>query len=384
MTMRSGTLALLCATVLSGCAYVQSIRGDLSGQIDSWMQEHEYGKIIETVNHVSPSRSDYKELAAKRDEAVRRSQEYERSVVSHAQALTRANNWHEASRLYEAALEKIPESKPLNKAYTTFREQRSSYLAELNRRILLSKGNRLRIEVPAQEEILRVNPDDYDARHRHRQLQREAEETAEALTRCAETAIRAADYTLAKRCARLANELRPSEESEALLALATRRLNRVYAMRNPKPEPKPKQAKARKESPKPAKPTPPTASKASQSDLMQLYLRAYEANDLEAARRYMQRLRAKDKDSPKLKKLEAELNESIQVLVQEGISHGRELYSDGQIQPALDEWSRLLQLDPDNKELQDHIARAERVLEKIEKLSERHKAPPRTPASDGG
>lgn len=384
MTPRLGTLVLLCATILSGCAYVQSFRGDLSGQIDRWMEQHEYGKIIETVDHVSPSRSEYKELAAKRDEAVKRAREYEKSVISHARALTRANDWYKASRLYEAALEKVPQSKPLNKAYADFLRQREAYLAELNRRILLSKGNRLRIEVPAQKEILRVDPDDYEARRRYRELDRDAVETAEALTRCAETSIRAADYTLAKRCAKLANELRPSEESEALLALATRRLNRVYAMRKPKSQPKPKPAKARKKAPKAAAAAAPGANKASQADLMQAYLRAWEENDLEAARGYMQRLRAKDKDSPKLKKLEAELNASIAVRVKQGIGFGRELYSDGQIQPALDEWRELLKLDPDNKELQDHIARAERVLEKIEKLSERHKAPARPPATDGG
>ncbi|MDY6980925.1 MAG: hypothetical protein SV201_13685, partial [Pseudomonadota bacterium] len=48
----------------------------------------------------------------------------------------------------------------------------------------------------------------------------------------------------------------------------------------------------------------------------------------------------------------------------------RRLYSQGKIQQALQVWESLHSIDPGNQQLEAHIERARRVLEKLQRLQQ--------------
>ena len=68
-------------------------------------------------------------------------------------------------------------------------------------------------------------------------------------------------------------------------------------------------------------------------------------------------------------KLRKELDKRYRQGIDQKIAAGRKLYSNGKIQEALDVWNSLLEINPDNQKLQGHIDRAERVLKKLQRLS---------------
>ena len=69
--------------------------------------------------------------------------------------------------------------------------------------------------------------------------------------------------------------------------------------------------------------------------------------------------------------MEADLNAAITSKIKRGIETGRTHYRRGQIQPAVDTWNELVRLEPDNEELNAHIARAQRVLDNLDQLKKK-------------
>ena len=65
-----------------------------------------------------------------------------------------------------------------------------------------------------------------------------------------------------------------------------------------------------------------------------------------------------------------QLRQRIETRVAEGIKQGQALYSQGHLRQALSVWEQTADLDPGNQELQEHINRVERFLNKLTELHE--------------
>ncbi len=64
----------------------------------------------------------------------------------------------------------------------------------------------------------------------------------------------------------------------------------------------------------------------------------------------------------------AALRRALEPQIPELIEAGRRSYQQEDLQAALDQWQRALLIDPDNVDAQDHAARAEKLLERLEEL----------------
>ncbi len=98
------------------------------------------------------------------------------------------------------------------------------------------------------------------------------------------------------------------------------------------------------------------------------YLRT---GDLVAARVWLSKLRATDRHSKEYEKLRKKLTEKMSSRIDTMIQRGNTLYSNNRYEEAILVWKNALELDPNNSKIQANIARAERILKRLNELERR-------------
>jgi hypothetical protein len=346
--LKSISVLLVLAGNLVGCAYVHSFRSDLPAQIDAWVEQQEYGKALDTLNYIEPSHKQYYVLQEKRERIETLAGKFENNTIKQATELWKQGEWHEADITYETALKKIPESQTLKNAHLRFLEKRDDYIAKHEVKILLTRADQLARELPELTAIQRVIPRDSDINERLKQARSDAQNTAAGLADEAEKALAANDVAFAGKCVKLAKPLFPNEETRNRIAMLETRIAEY------------KTAKSRLEM---------AADLQFQQGLLNRFNDAYRTRDLLTAKKVMQQIMAQDVKPPDANVIAHKLDTAIDERIKEALVTGRSLYSRGKIQEAVTVWQEVLPLQPDNRELKEHIERADRVLEKLRKLS---------------
>ncbi len=347
-------LTLAIGLQLLGCANIHAVRPDVGKQIEQWVQEDEYGKALETIDAVKPKHPDYALLQRQRPQIERAARDYEMAVLREGRRLMQAEQWQPALDIYDEGLKKMPQSNGIREAHEAFLDERAAYLDQLNTKLLISKGQQLIRDRPVHEEIAKVTPKSYFARRNLERQQEETVRTAAELYVCGAQALDAGDTYLAHRCLKLAHALAPTKESETLLAKAKRLQSSA--------EGKKQRAKKRKLDRNRARKT---------DELLTAYKKAYAAQDLLLARDLLEDAAALQPDHAEIQRLGPQLDAAIYKEVKAGIEEGRKQYTMGHIQEALAIWTPLLRLDPDNKQLNEHIDRAQRVLDNLREIEQR-------------
>ena len=346
-----GALLLL---QLTACASLHALRPDVTEQVDRWIEENEYARAVATIEAMSPQREQYQQLRARLPEIHRRAERYESQLVSESLRLASEQRWQEALDVIDLGLERVPEPDRLKAAREQVASERNQYLATLETRLLISKAEQLVRDLPVHREIAGIVPRNRSARSAYERAERDASNVAESLLTCGRDARAQRENYLALRCLRLSVKLAPSDEARATLAeveSATRR-NEGAA-----------RAARRQRLAK---------EKTIQRDaLITAYKSAFSTGDLANARRELEAAATIAPADREILSLESELRLAIEEEVQQGIERGRKRYILGDIQGALETWTPLLELDPNNKKLQEHIDRAQRVLRNLKQLEER-------------
>ena len=330
--------------LLSGCAYLSSFSAELPQKIDTLIQQQEYGEALQTLKYVRPTHPDYKRLMRQKKRIEKLVVKYERKTIQKADKLTRQGKWYPAQQTYEQALEKVPHSEELRKAQQAFLIKRDNYLKQLELSLLLNRANWLIKNAPTQKEIVRVLPDDYQRYEELRDYPDKVDEAAVQLVDCVQSALDAGDYNLAETCLKLAERIDSENVDKEQLAIAKKKLAKA------------EKTEVRKQN---------DITRALIAELKQ----GYSQDNLKRARQQLNVLEKQNNRNRTSIKLRKELKKRYRQGIDQKIAAGRRLYSSGKIQKALDIWNSLLEIDPDNQKLQGHIDRAERVLKKLQRLS---------------
>ncbi len=344
---------VLLSIALSGCTQLSLVRPDMTEQVDIWLAEKEYGKVLEYIEILPSTHSDYAAFQARLPEIQSLVTSFEKEIVGRGEKLTGQKQWQDALEVYETGLAKLPKSATINAAHTRYLAKRAAQLEDLRAEALLAKGAWLTRDTPLQREIARVNPHDSQARRRLKENSREVEKAAGELYACGQWALARGDHSLALRCLKLAHTLKPTREIGATLG----RTRMAVAVQKAK-----RHGEKRRHS---------QAGVSTIQHIVDAYEKAYANGDLLQARKHVIELSNLEPDDTAIKRMEADLDGAIAVKIKRGIETGRTLYSRGQIQPAVDTWSELVGLEPDNEELNAHIARANRILHKLDKLKKK-------------
>jgi len=98
------------------------------------------------------------------------------------------------------------------------------------------------------------------------------------------------------------------------------------------------------------------------------YLRT---GDLIAARNWLAKLRAADRESKNYEELRKKLTDKLDARIKVMMNRGNTLYSNNRYEESILVWKSALELDPKNSKIQANISRAERVLKRLNELERR-------------
>ncbi len=346
--MRKITLLLLAiALAPGGCAWLDSFRSDLSSQIAQLEAEGEYGRALATLAYVEPTHPQYRQLQKQKKHIEGLARALVKETIREADALVEKGEWAQAADTYAAALARLPEDEKLIAAQQDFRARRDAYLAGIRLDLLLSRGERLLRDAPLVAEVHRVIPGDRSARVAREELTEEAHDTARALLDYGEAALQRGDFDLAERGIRLAEALDHDDELDHRILIALNQIENHQIEQN------------RRELARNLK---------TLSQLEDDFRDALRKRKLLTAKLLLEKMQSLEVKPAAFRKHRDALDTAIARRIQEALDTGRRLYSQGKIRAALKNWQSVLPLEPTHPELNTHIRRAERVLEKLDRL----------------
>lgn len=326
-----------------GCGVFPSLDRNLDQKVDTWVGEHEYAKALNTLAKIPKSHPDYDRLKARRLEIEKSAHKYELQQLSLIEDSIAKEDWHRAGQDFKQLMNKLPESEQLQSAYQDFIKQRTAYINQLKNQLAINKAEWLVKNAEPEQKLARANPDDRQLQRELEQHKKDADVVYQQLSACGINAINEGNLGLAVQCLQLADQLQPSEALQSSIANLQKQLE-SQRQRISK-----------------------VISEHGKQLLDKAGLKMREGNLKEAVALYKQ-IPAKDKNYPAVISFKQELDKRVQTNVKQGIDLGRKLYSQGEVKQALAIWNNILELDADNQYLISYIRRAERVLEKLEKL----------------
>ena len=329
---------------LSNCAYIYSKSDNIPERINKLVLQEQFGLALDTLEYIGPKHSNYVFLMEEKKRITLLASKYEDKTLKLATKQEKTKNWAAANKIYEDALEKLPQSTKIIAAQNNFIIKRDKYLNQLKNKLLVSNAKTLSKKTATTKEIAQVNPNDAKAKNLLRSHIREVELTAEKLITCAEDGIKNKDVALAEECLSLASNLSTTKETNQKIKSLHKKLNAIRKKRT-------------------------SVHKKSVKTISKKLSQVTTNKELIHYKKEILALHHQDKSNKKILKLKKELEIRINKALKIGIKKGQDLYSQGRIKQALANWKELQQLEPEDAKLNDYIHRAERVLKKLQSLS---------------
>jgi tetratricopeptide (TPR) repeat protein len=339
--------------LLGGCAALAPLVDDTEERVEELTEAGEYGRALATLDRLIERDPDNEALQSHRADLRRRADRFEQAILIEAAAYLRVEDWASARERYEHGLNVLPDSEALRAAHEAFETDRQHHVRALRVRLLLARAHSLIRERPMYEELHRISPGSSRAHRQYQRVEREARELAAELRDLGETALAADDPLLAVEALTLAHALSPVQESAERLTEAEAARQARLGMLQIHPI---------------AEPDGDGTWTAQDQSLLERYHNAFRAGDLALARHLLDDLSRRHPDNVELSRERPVLSRAIDTHVSAGLERGLRLYAHGRIKEALDIWRPLRALAPENRELETHVERAERVLKRLEAL----------------
>lgn len=273
---------------------------------------------------------------------------FEQVVIRTAVRLEQKDEWSGAKRVIKQALKKVPSSDVLAAAKRQLKKRRAMSVEIARAELAIHEGERLLKDADTYQRLAQLKSRSLFMRLELNRYQGQCEKTAADLQRYAGIALERKDYYLARRGFSIAQRLDGNEEIKRGLALANdqiRQINRQLAS------------------------TRTNIKKPNRAALVAEFQQALQDGDLDDAKRHLRTLQTRFPNYEPLLGYQSQLNAKLRLKVDTAIENGRILYSKGKINEALALWRQAEKLDKHNKDLQDSINRAEKVLQNLRNLS---------------
>ena len=335
-------LLLLSFSLLGACSFLQSFHTQTPEHVEALIRAKDYGKAQKILQHVNTTHPDYTKLMAQKKRLQKLSRKLETDTLALLERLQKQNEWQQALQILNEARATLPQSQVLRQAEKTFLTARQKRINELNMKLDIHKGIWLRDAEPLLDAIVHTQPNNYERRQQQQAFSQEKARTLRNLVRCAREAMDEELYELGRRCLELSREFDSKGKYHAELKQAEEKLRHHD------------QAWQQQQN---------RISEALIEELRQ----GYSHDKLLRASRHLRKLSSR-KQTGKGKKYSDQLRQEIDKGIAQRMDAGRRLYSEGKITEALRIWTSLRPITPDNEALEAHISRAQRVLEKLERL----------------
>ncbi|WP_078084236.1 hypothetical protein [Microbulbifer mangrovi] len=291
-------------------------------------------------------------------------QQFERKAIRTANDLEKHDDWHNAEQVLNGAARILPTSQALQSARQQLAERRHSREARVRMELEIHRGEQLLKDTEAYQRLRQLKGPGVLTWLELKNFQRKRRASAEALQEHAEQALARQDYSLAQHALTIArglygDDLQQDDSQREILDRNLARANQALRQRQRKTA-----IASQKKDPK----QQATEKKDLQIRIADLE-KALTSGDLISARNQLDRIQEQSPQHPQLPSMQRQFQTQLNSRVDAAIKRGNDLYSQGNIERALNIWRDARLLDPNNLELQANIARAEKVLQNLRALS---------------
>ncbi len=341
---------LVALLLLSACSQLP-MHVDRVALVDRYVEQQQFRYADQLLQKLTKDDPQFTDLNNRRRALPALITQYERQTLAQIKALASQQQWVQALSLLDSARSQLPEGGMLDKARPALLAERDAYLSKLNLELDLLLAQQLPARNAILEKILAVDPDSFWARWKLFQQRRLGYELADQLLDCVDEAIEREDLGAADRCLQpVATVAQISQQPR--LTTSQQRLAREIQRQ-------PEQIALRQQA---------VDNRQQLKQLKREYRELIAAGWWAAAREKMSQLQVHTPSDTEVVKWLAELEQIVSTQVELGIQKGQALYSQGFLQQALTIWRDTARLSPDNSTLQAHIQRAERFIEKLQRL----------------
>lgn len=336
-------IVLVLNVLLSGCVYLQAKAPKVAERIDLLIEEQRYGHALEIIDYVDPDTPDYDRLMQQKKNLSVLASKLEVKTINGARQLVQKNEWYKAQLLYEQALVKLPDCENLQKHQQEFLVTRNKHLGRLELKLNVNKARWYISTTPVQQEIIRVLPDAEEKYAELKDYRIQKEKTAQHLLQFTFEALDDKEYNEANTLLGLIDRLAVGTLDKKQLMDARQQLKNVSRQRRIQQEKKTHQ-------------------------IIDILKQDYDDAGLRQARQQLDLIESNREQYHSSQLLHTELKQLYQKGIEQKVRDGRNLYTAGNINEALQMWKPLLEIDKTNLKLQTYIARANRVLNKLQRL----------------
>jgi hypothetical protein len=245
----------------------------------------------------------------------------------------------------------------LRSAYFQFTERRAIREEVLRAELAIHRGEQLLQNASAYDSLRRVTPLKFLTWIEVNAYERRRINAAKSLKRFAGKAVARDDYYLARRCLSISFRLHNDDEVKQQLLLADAYIRRIR-----------QRIDSATDDSAPVK----TAAAKSQPDAEILVGEFYQAlrdSRFLNARKYLSEMQLMYPQHRSLVSMNSQYRLKLNRRVNNAVEKGKDLYSEGKVEQALQVWRDVEPLAPNNVELLSSIARAEKVLHNLKTLT---------------
>lgn len=315
-------------------------------QIEKWITEKQYGNALKSLSNVDPTDPDYPVAAKKRKQVEALAASYEHDVRQKNERLLSAGKWAAALDSYDDALDKLPDSAVLKDGLAQLHQEQMRELERLELKRLFGYGAWLKEVLPVFDDLVRVDPRSSEAKARQQQMRREADSLANELTQYGNRALANNQLDTAERLLRLAADLSDTPAIQESL----------------------KNLKQQKIEDKQQQVALELKRKRITDSLLQQFNKSFSRKNFSRAQEKLSALKEAGYDAAEYRTLRKKLQLATDREARRQMREGVNAYSRGQFEQAIKSWKQVLVLQPDNKQADESLQRAEKVLERLKEL----------------
>ncbi|MDH5572229.1 MAG: hypothetical protein OEY89_10720 [Gammaproteobacteria bacterium] len=337
-------LLVLILHSVTGCTLLQSVSPAAPDQIDSLIEKQQYTYALSSISSIPKTDSRYNEMAKKKDLILQLIKTFETSTIQKAQELQEKHQWNDALALYTEALNKVPDSTQIKNAQSEFLIKRKEYTDELEFKMYLLDAEWAKNNEQLLDELIRSLPSDLWIKLRRWDFNQKKSSILENLTLCIEQSIQTGNHKIARRCLNMIKDIDHNQEISKSLLQFSKELEQKDKGKH----------KLHIEQ---------------ANNLINELKQGYSHENLLRTSQQLLLFETNKNLSQEEKTLQQTLQQHLDKGITQSMEAGREMYSANKIKEALSVWESLREISPDNEELEAHISRAQRVLEKLKDLN---------------
>lgn len=376
-------VSIVVLTQVLGCASMIGPPGTISEQVDYWLDKQEYGKALAIVaglqEHPVPEIANSQILENK---VLVQAGRYEQQVVAVASNAAARNDWRTALDLYEEALTRLPNSEKLKAGRQQLIQQQEASLAKLQLDLLVAQAESAHKELLIDEKVVATDPNDWFAQHELDNKIEESEKLANDLAEYGRRALVEGNLEQAKRTLPLAMKLSSAPDIkiantrlDGILKEQAKRLHdeqqRIALEQLEKQQEQEKvTVKLAKKKQKKQQAVVEEKNEVLGGVMLVDFKKACEDSNFAEAKRLQQKLEKLNIANPEFDELVSKLDKHIAKHVQLLTEKGTQYYSGQQYEKAMEAWQEAQTLDTKNEQINAHLERVSRVLEKLQSLKQ--------------